>query len=708
MSDRGSQRDARLYSGGVTWARSANMVIDATYAYYGFIDQSNPVSKFEGYDKLWPGNNWYKAIHDSGVIPVVSPGMRITHGDGGSIMSSYSQGIGTNGPYWWKQPTQDFSTVKMAYSRGAHYLKTGFESRGSRSPQTPQITWPFFSFNAVSTAATYLNPDTRITGDGFASFQLGAVDGASMPVRVPANLTFRMYGLYLNDDWKIGRKLTLNLGLRYEYEQPYREMDDRAARGVDLTVPIPEFQGANAPQMPAAVRQYYPGSWTFNGAYRWTENGGGQWNAGPGTFSPRVGLAYRVDDKTSIRAAWGRYVGPWTRSTNITQGNFYGFSLETAAPGPILGVPQMTLDNPYPPSTFPVQPVIGKTLGGNTGLGNALSWIAVERPRQYINRINVSVQRQLAMGMVVDATYYINRFNTPSTRNVNMMDPRIAFTNRTAINQAVANPFYNILTPEKFPGTLRNQRTVPLSALMVPYPQYGALNVGEFDNNGGTLFQQLAIRVRKSYSNGLTFLGGYSYTYARNLVYYDDQDNFLLNRTWVPDTQPRHRVTFGGTWELPFGRGRWLGKNSNRFVDALIGGWNFSPVITYRTGFYLQFPGLVANGDPRIANPGPERWFDTSVFSVLPAFTRRTNPLIYEELTGSAYFNMDASIKKSFRVFERFSAELRADMFNMPNAMTWNDPSTSLGTFFGRSSGPLNANGIGIGRQTQLGLRIQF
>lgn len=580
---------------------------------------------------------------------------------------------------------------------------------------------PGFGFDARPTSDTYVNPNTLLSGDGFATFLLGAVSPTnggpsdwdssttSMPVINFLTPSTRFYGGFLNDDWKITRDLTLNLGLRYEYEMAWREEEDRSVRPLDLTTPIPEFQGANAPKIPDVVKQFYTGPTIYNGAFQFTDsNNRGQWNAGSGTWSPRIGAAYRINDKTSVRAAYGRYVTPWiSGTTDFNNLTTPGYTNYTGAPPLVQGVPQMHLSNPFPAS-FPVQPAYQKTLGAYTQLGDSTTYYQLDRPRQKSDRFNFSIQRQLPTGMVLDVTYYLNRssFVFDTSRNMNMVDPNIAYKYKDAVNQQVPNPFYNVLPVEKFPGPLRYQETVSISSLMKPYPQYGDLNVVDGQPGGNLKYQSLQIKLQKNYSKGYSFLFGYNYHNERDERLYNDIAVYSQQYTWIDSPASRHRLSLAGSWEIPFGKGRQYASQSPRIVDALIGGWNLSPIISWRSGAFLQFDGMVANGDPRIDNPTPQRWFNTDVFSPLPAYTPRSNPWVYSGLTGPGYFNIDASLVKQFNITERFRFALRMDSFNLLNSITWADPSTNVySSTFGQSTDILTNT---HGRRTQLGLRVEF
>jgi hypothetical protein len=709
QSDRPSNRNAAQMALDVTWIKSPTTVVSGSFVESGYVDESAPTTTFKGYNTLWPNDPWYTQMFASGVIPQTSPNMQITAGDGGSIMSSYASGIGTGGSFWRKHPWEDDTSIKITRQIGRHYLKAGFDTLGAHVWQILQISFPSFSFDATQTANTYVSPNTALSGDGYATFLVGAINSAQMPERVAATINYRSFSAFLNDDWRVTSRLTLNLGLRWEDELPYSTESKLTNQGLDLSQPIPALQGANAPQMPASVKQFYAGAWTFNGAFQFSTPGRGQWNSSAGTVSPRAGVAYRIDSQTAFRAGYGLYYTPWLTSTDVTQANVYGFSLQNTAPAPLLGVPQMSLDNPFPASSYPLATLPGKSLGNYTGLGDSLSWINPNRPRQYSSRLNASLQRELPFGIVAEASYYMNFSNAPASRNINQVDPRIAYTYKAATNISVANPFYNLLPANEEPGPLRLQQNVSLASLMVPYPQYGSLTVTDYENNGGNRYDQLGFRLRKNYSFGLSLVGGYSYTYSYTKSYYDDVATYLQHRTWQADLNPRNRIVLEGNWLIPLGRGKQFFGSVPRFADALISGWSVSPLVSWRSGDYLSFAGMLVSGSPYVSNPGPNGWFNTSVFAKLPAYMERTNPVTYSDLTGPAFFNLDASLKKSIRVTERFAGELRMDVFNVLNGMTWNDPSTSVtSTYFGKSSDALLLYGIGLGRQTQLGLRISF
>jgi hypothetical protein len=719
VSDRGSNRDAKSITGDATYMLSPSTVISVRGDYHSFVDQSNYATQFsvDGWGKIFPNSDFYKQVFQDPSVPVQLPRMSITGTDGGT--RNFNMGPG--GGYWNQKPTGNSFNVKIAQQRGSHYLKAGFDTRGTQSPQGLVLTNPGFGFDARPTSATYVNPNTLLSGDGFATFLIGAVaptsggasdwdsSSTSMPVINFLTPTTRFYGGFLNDDWKITRDLTLNLGLRYEYEQAWREEQDRSVRPLDLSTPIPEFQGANAPKIPDVVKQFYTGPTIYNGAFQFTDsNNRGQWNSGKGAWSPRIGAAYRINDKTSVRAAYGRYVTPWiSGTTDFNNLTTPGYTNYTGAPPLVQGIPQMRLSDPFP-ATYPVQPAYQKTIGPYTQLGDSTTYYQLDRPRQNSDRFNFSIQRQLPTGMVVDVTYYINRssFIFDTTRNLNLIDPNIAYKYKDAVNQQVPNPFYNILPVTKFPGPLRYQETVSISSLMRPYPQYGDINVIDGQPGGNMKYQSLQIKVQKNFSKGYSFLFGYNYHYEQDERFFNDIALYQQQYTWIDSPASRHRLTMAGTWEIPVGKTRQFLSGSPRIVDALLGGWNLSPIITWRSGHFLEFGGMVANGDPRIDNPTPGHWFDTSVFSPLPDYTPRNNPWVYPGLTGPGMFNIDASLVKSFSITERFRFALRMDSFNVLNSITWSDPSTNVySSTFGTSTDILTNT---HGRRTQLGLRVEF
>ncbi|MCC6540272.1 MAG: carboxypeptidase regulatory-like domain-containing protein [Bryobacterales bacterium] len=717
VNDRGSQRDATSISGDAVWTASPTTIVNINATYHSFVDASRFATTCSGcWAKTWPNANFHKTVFDNKAVPELVPRMSVM----GAGTGEYWTSMGPRGGTWDQRPDADSVSLKIARQQGKHYLKMGADTRGSRTTSLIVNNNPGFGFQADTTNATYIAPDLRTSGDGYATFLLGALQPAgngadswdsgstSMTATILPQGQNRFYGTFINDDWKVSRDLTINLGLRYEFETAYQDPQDRLTRPLDLTSPIPEMQGANAPQLPAEVKQFYNGPTVFNGAFQFADSSNrGQWNAGRGGFSPRIGMAYRINDATSFRIGYGRYLTPWTGGTfNIFDTIYVGYKNVTGAYPAVLGVPSARLRDPFP-SSQPVVPAYEKALGRYTSLGDSLSYVAANRPRSYSDRVNFSFQRQLPQNLLLDLTFYLNFSNQLiGSYNINQVDPRVAYQYKDATNRAVANPFFNFSTVDKFPGALRFQRTVAMTSLMRPYPQYGNLNVIDGIEGGGSRYKSFQMRLNRRFGNGYSVLMGYNYARQQDEVFFNDIDNFERKFTWQESNRPRHRVSFAGTWELPVGRGRAFGSSMPKALDYMVGGWDLTGLVTWRSGFFVRFGALAVNGDPIIENPTAQRWFNTAAFSRLPAFTPRTNPWQYEGLTNPGLFNLDMSIVKRMPVTERVRTELRMDVFNAANNMTWADPSTNQqSSLFGVSNNTLTAT---FGRRAQLGLRIEF
>ena len=285
-------------------------------------------------------------------------------------------------------------------------------------------------------------------------------------------------------------------------------------------------------------------------------NNRGQWNAGSGTWSPRIGAAYRINDKTSVRARLRPLCNAVdTGTTDFNNLTTPGYTNYTGAPPLVQGVPQMHLANPFP-ATYPVEPAYQKTLGAYTQLGDSSTYYQMDRPRQKSDRFNFSVQRQLPTGMVLDVTYYLNRssFIFDTTRNINMVDPNIAYKYKDAVNQQVHNPFYNILPVEKFPGPLRYQQTVSISSLMRPYPQYGDLRVIDGEPGGNMKYQSLQIKLQKNFRKGTLSFSDTTTITSRMNACTNDIAVYAEQYTWIDSPTSRQRLSMAGTWEVPLGK----------------------------------------------------------------------------------------------------------------------------------------------------------
>jgi hypothetical protein len=373
----------------------------------------------------------------------------------------------------------------------------------------------------------------------------------------------------------------------------------------------------------------------------------------------------------------------------------------------LLGVPQATLSDPFPANRNPLIPPKGKGFGPYLGLGGFnINWFQQDQTRPKNDRFSFSIQRQLPYQVLLDITAFANYGNDLHyTRNLNQTDPRLSYTHKTALQASVRNPFYQYLNADVFPGPSRNQQNVSIGSLLSPYPQYGGLyQVGT--NGFRERYQSLQFQARRPFANGFNFLFGYAYIRERSDGFFTDIDTYDQHAQFFESLNPRHRVSTAGTYQLPFGKGRQFMSSANRILDGILGGWQVLGALYWSSGDFLSFGALDVSGDPVIDNPTPKKWFDTSVFKPLPAFTLRTNPRSYSGLTGPRTWQVDATVSKEFRITERWKSELKMSAYNATNHLNRANPDTGVNSStFGQT---LRQRGNYFGRQVELGLKIMF
>lgn len=701
-NDNGGIMNSRSIAADAVYTLNAQTVLDFRGSFASLEDDYfAPASIMgeSGLAELWPNNPWYKPYLKD-VLAIYYPYVFIA-GAG-----SYGKG-----GYWVQHPRNYCFSGKASKDHGRHYLKWGGETRFHRSDGIyPDLMQ--FNFGPSLTADTFLSPDTRLSGDAHATLLLGVLGDPQVGESRAQLISYQevsvdYYAAFFHDDFKLNRNVTVNAGLRYEYEGPPKDAENRYSRYVDLSDPIPEMK-ANPPAIPDDINSLRGRPPILNGAWVFADNQHrGQFDTQKLVFMPRLGAAIRMGDQTVVQVGYGRYViPPLLVSNTLGTLTFDGFNATTTVLPSVEGVPSAVLSNPFPADRNPLIPAVGRGRGRYTNLGGPASWQQQKLRTGVNDRFSFSLQRELPGSFRADVTYFVNLgHDLPYAKQLNMVDPQLRYTYKGLLSQQVENPFYNYLTPDTFPGTLRNQPRVSRETLLRPYPQYGdltQLNTAGFLNR----YQALQMRIQRTYASGASLLWAYNYNREKTSNFFNDIDQYAGHLTFLKSNNPRHRMTISGTADLPFGKGQaWL-NNANPIVNAILGGWSTSSIFYFNSGDFLRFGAVLAEGNPRISNPSTEKWFDTSKFKVLLPFTPRTNPYQYEGLTGPSYWNLDTSLSKMFRIEERVRLELRMEAYNLTNSFFWANPNTSVtSSLFGRSTSQRQGN---RGRELQYSLRLTF
>jgi hypothetical protein len=721
----GSNRNGISVAADTVYTLSASKVLNLRANFHRLTDEAAVPTALlgkEGLQNLWPGNSWYSSLLTRDTI--YYPAVDVPTG-------STANRLGRTGREFWQRPQGWGGSARMNWYVGNHQLKFGGELRVDKG-KGARFEPINLNFRQNLTTGTNTNADLNNTGSEWATFLLGYIDNNTSGRRVPVQeVVTKGYASYFQDDFKVNTRLTLNLGLRWEYEPGPVDRQNRLSQRLDLTNPIPEMIAA-PPAIPAqvlaleAAKGYKP---IFNGAWIFTdENNRNAWSREALNLLPRIGGAFKLDNKSALRFGWARYMTPSSRIRDPL-GDFVnqytGYSTVTTALAPLNGVPLARVSDPFPGTATALQPgatanpiqlPTEKSLGRYTNLGNAVSLDQYELKPQLNDRFSLSYQREVWGRTVVSFDFFYNNgSNLPYDIDLNMANPNILYEQpRSVTNATVANPFRNYLTPNVFPGALRNgAANVTVASLLRPYPQYGAIT--QTNTAGKRLHvQSYKVQAQRPFFKGLSFLVNYAYQREAQTEFFDDRAQFARDLTWRYLPAARHRFNHALTWELPVGKGRWLLANAPKAVDMTLGGWQLTTTNRWYSGRLLQFTqNLIVSGDPRLDSPTRDRWFDTSVFARIPtgtsadpASTPRTNPYNYAGLVGPGTAQTDMTLSKSFKLSERFKFEVRAEAYNAFNQLNWDNPIVDQANAnFGKV---INKRPGYIGREIQYGFKLSF
>jgi len=628
-------------------------------------------------------------------------------------------GYSTLGDVSGTRSVTNFHTLNGALSHphGSHSLRTGGEFRVL---QENGVTWgnvsPHLTFSTNWTRGPLDNSAASPIGQGLASLLFGLPTGGYIDRNSPFSEQSRYLGLYIQDDWRASRRLTINLGIRYELELPTTERFNRMTRGFDFNSPSPVAEAARAnyarspiPEVPVE-RFNLRGGLLFagvNGAPR------GMWNADKNNFAPRVGLAYALRPKLVIRAGYGIFFESLGADrTDVPQ---QGFDQRTTLVASLDNGQTylVSIPNPFPNG---IQEPAGASGGLATFLGRAPTFFWPDRRTGYMQRWSFNIQREYPHRVLLSVGYVGNRGALlGSSREFDPVPAeylsRSPVRDNAVINRltaAVPNPFLDI---PQFQGGGLQGKTVQVQQLLRPMPQF--TGVRSTLNDGFSWYHSLQLRVERRFARGFSIQG--SYTWSKFMEAID-----RLNDT---DPTPHHvvaqqdrpqRVVINGIYELPFGRGkRWL--NVGGWLNAVVGGWQAQGIYQGQSGPPLGFGNILFYGDihnivlPR-AERRVERWFNTEAgferdTRLQLAQNIRTFPLRLTGLRGDGYNNWDLSLFKSWRIRERYTAQIRAEAQDALNHAMFAAPNTApTNSAFGQ----VNASAAPEQRRVNIALRLSW
>ena len=703
---------------------SPTMVLNTRYSYNRFIRGSDGNAAGEGFDVTKLGfSSTYAAQVPADIARF--PRINLT----GYISNGFT---GENRPV-------NNHTVSAMLSKvsGKHSLRTGFEFRVYQeadnffsNAQTGQYT-----FDATWTRGPLDNSATSpgSIGQSVASLLLGLPGSGSIARSANYIEQSGSWGFFIQDDYKLSRKLTLNIGVRYEFETPLKERFNRSTLSFDPTY----TQDISA----AALAKYatiFPGiaggfpelpvsAFTTNGGMTFAGqngNNGGLYQTPKNVFLPRVGLAYQIANHTVVRTGFGMFAGflgerrgdvqqnGFTQNTNMVLTRDSGLTWAT------------TLANPFPDG---ISEPRGNADGYKTYLGQGFTYFNQNPKIPMTLRWELGLQQEFK-GFAIEMNYIGSKTNhIEITRNINALPLQYWSTshlrdtaNDNYLAASIANPYAG-LVPGNTQGTYSSS-TISRQSLLSPFRAFGANAINTTENTGYSWYHGLQFSANRRFSKGFTIMG--SYTYSKWM-----QATALLNPVdplpirEISDADAPHRINISSIYELPFGPGKGLLANANPVVSRLVGGWQISGIWSLQSGFPLAWNNSVYYGDPKdiLRSPGertPTNYFNiagfetTSAKQLLTSNQLRWWPRYFGTLRRQRQNNVDLALIKDTRITEGKNIQFRAEALNAMNHPYFPSPimtPTTAQSASGTGFGQINASTMdNYARRIQITLRFIF
>jgi hypothetical protein len=561
----------------------------------------------------------------------------------------------------------DFSTSvteiadSLTWVKGRHTMKAGLDWRWERL-DVIQPPWPTGSF-VFTTVGSDL-PGVPNTGNAFASFLLGQVQTFAIDLQqTDIQERAHVQEYFIQDDWKVSGRLTLNPGLRYTLNFPSTEINGQTAV-FNLQTRQLDYPGKN-PVRPLKKDN----------------------------FGPRIGAVYRLTDTTVISSGYAKV---WIEMAGITT----PFTTPTF---PFLqDVSLRTLDNITPAFVLkngPAVTPVGTT--SDAGLGQGVFTVDADLGSGYAQQWNVSVQRALATNTIVEVSYLgskVTNVGIPDS-NINQLTEEQLRLGQ-ALLERVSNPYFGIVPRSSSIG----DPTITRAQLMKPYPQYTAVSF--YRNNVGTThYQGVSFSIRQRMSRGLTYSAAYTRSKLSDIAssVFDasiltgpltnaavaDSHNLERDRDYSTGDIPHY---FGASvvWGLPVGEGR--AASPGGVVGALAKDWSIAAVMTLQSGapiavtqsnslgyagFTTQRPNLVGHPTLPADERTPARWFNTAAFAAADQFTigsASRNPV-----RGPSYRDVDLAVMRRVGFGGERAIELRVEVFNLLNTANFGLPAAQFG-----------------------------